>query len=465
MVRRTCVAQLRFFWLPEVLRGHMKVNATILYFLVVMALAGFLTPPARSQKMSSFDRDRALQMLDQVAKDIRKHYYDPKFHGVDWDAKVAEEKNKIKNETSLNMALAHIAAALISLDDSHTFFLPPPRPYRHDYGFQMTMIDNRCYVSQVRPDSDAEAQGVKRGDEVMAIEGYAPDRQTLWKLNYRFRLLRPQPDLQIALRDPSGRERQVVDKAKIVNLKRVADWTTAGGASDLWDVLRESEDEQHRMRIRSSPLGDELLVAKLPAFFFDQQEVDGLIDKARKHQALILDLRGNPGGAIETLKYLVGGVFENDVKIGNRAGRKELKPEIAKSRGRSIFTGKMIVLVDSESASASELFARIVQLEKRGLVIGDRSAGSVMEAKRYSYETGAETVVFYGASITESDLIMTDGKSLEHIGVTPDELVLPSAADLASGRDPVLAYAAGQVGVKLTPEDAGKMFPYEWARK
>jgi C-terminal processing protease CtpA/Prc len=85
-----------------------------------------------------------------------------------------------------------------------------------------------------------------------------------------------------------------------------------------------------------------------------------------------------------------------------------------------------------------------------------------MESKRYSYQVGLGTVSFYGASITDADIIMTDGKSLENIGVNPDEVVLPTAADLANDRDPVLAHAAQLAGVRLSPEAAGKMFPYEW---
>jgi hypothetical protein len=54
---------------------------------------------------------------------------------------------------------------------------------------------------------------------------------------------------------------------------------------------------------------------------------------------------------------------------------------------------------------------------------------------------------------------MTDGKSLEHVGVEPDKLLIPSAGAIAAGRDPVLAYATGQLGVKVDPVDAGKLFP------
>ena len=110
------------------------------------------------------------------------------------------------------------------------------------------------------------------------------------------------------------------------------------------------------------------------------------------------------------------------------------------------------------------MFARVVQLEKRGTVLGDRSAGAVMRAKFYSHQSGVETVAFFGASVTDADMVMTDGKSLEHAGIEPDQLALPTAADMAALRDPVLAQAASLAGVKLDPEKAGSFFPPKWKK-
>jgi C-terminal processing protease CtpA/Prc len=60
-------------------------------------------------------------------------------------------------------------------------------------------------------------------------------------------------------------------------------------------------------------------------------------------------------------------------------------------------------------------------------------------------------------------VIMSDGNTLEKVGVTPDELLLPTPADLAAGRDPVLAHAAELAGLKLDPVEAAKLFPFKWA--
>ena len=87
-----------------------------------------------------------------------------------------------------------------------------------------------------------------------------------------------------------------------------------------------------------------------------------------------------------------------------------------------------------------------------------------MQSQQYGHQVGLETVSIYGASITNADVIMKDGKSLEHVGVVPDELLLPSASDLAANRDPVLARAAELVGLKLDSGAAGKLFPIEWKK-
>lgn len=318
------------------------------------------------------------------------------------------------------MAMAHVAASLDKLEDSHTFFLPPQRPYTHDYGFQLQMIGNRCYVSRVRPGSDAEAKGVRPGDEVLGLNGYRPIRDNLWKMQYAFWMLRPQAGLRLNLLSPTGTEEQLDAMAKIRELPAVLDATGSG----IWDLVREEEREEYGVRVRYAEEGDDLLIVKIPEFL-PELEVDSVTGKMRKHSAVILDLRGDPGGSVDTLEALLGSVFKNKVKIADRVARDSTKPleTIPTWHG---FSGKLVVLVDSQSASAAELFARVIQLENRGLVVGDRSAGAVMEAERYSHTLGVDKVIAYGASVTVANLIMTDGKSLEHRGVIPDVLALPT---------------------------------------
>ena len=85
-----------------------------------------------------------------------------------------------------------------------------------------------------------------------------------------------------------------------------------------------------------------------------------------------------------------------------------------------------------------------------------------MVSKHYGHEIGMDIKVFFGSSITNADLIMADGKSLENVGVQPDEIVLPTGQDLAAQRDPALSRAAELLGVKLDAEKAGSFFPVEW---
>jgi carboxyl-terminal processing protease len=422
---------------------------------------GCLVALSMAQEYDSRRREQAQTMLRDVTDDVKKHYYDPQLHGLDWDAKVRETKDKIDKATSLNQALTLIAALLDRLNDSHTFFLPPPRPYVHDYGFQMQMVGDRCYIMRVRPGSDAETKGIRAGDELITVEGYAPSRDDFWRLQYLFTILRPQPGLRLAVRKPDGSQNQVDVVAKFRQLPSVKDITGSG----IFDVIRDAENQAYSTRVRYADKGNDLLIVKLPEFNLTISETDAVVGKMRKYNAAIVDLRGNHGGSLETLRFLLGGLFESRVKIGDRISRNSSVKPVETESGRRGFAGKLCVLIDSQSASASELLARVVQIEKRGTVIGDHSSGAVMEAVHYSHQIGIGTVLFYGASVTEADLRMSDGQSLEHKGVSPDILLLPTASDLAAGRDPVLARAAEELNIKISPEDAGAMFPYEWPKE
>jgi len=416
---------------------------------------------AQAQSFTGQDRDRVRGMLDVIKGDIKKNYYDPAFHGIDIEARFKAADEKIKTVDSLGQAYGVIAQALSEFNDSHLFFVPPPRPARVDYGWQMQMIGAECYVIAVKPGSDAEAQGLKPGDRILKVDGFAPTRDNIWKMQYRYFVLRPQPGIQVVAQAAGGEPRELALKAKVIQRKRRLDFTGEGGVEDIELILRDIDKEDHQNRHRYTETGD-IFIWKMPQFDLADGEVDDMMKKASKHKALILDLRGNGGGAEKTLQRLIGNLIDHEVKIADVKRRKETKPVIAKTRGNDAFKGQVVVLIDSRSASSAELLARIVQLEKRGTVLGDHSAGAVMRAKGYYYEMGAGTITFYGAQITDADSIMSDGQSLEHLGVQPDELLLPSAADMAAKRDPVLSRAASLLGGTLSAEKAGTMFPIEW---
>jgi C-terminal processing protease CtpA/Prc len=405
--------------------------------------------------ISKTDRERALGILDNVMKGIQENYYDPNLKGLDWNAVHAQAKEKIEESNSLNAALAQVAAAVSTLNDSHTRFVPPYKPFKLDFGLDYQTIWSRVFITRVRPGSDAAAKNIRPGAEILSMDGVKPTRQNLYDIAYLIYRLDPREELNLELLYPSGEKQTVTVKAKIIQHSAMS---ARFGGGQWNDMRREGDNWRHRMRIQVVKTGD-VCIVKFPIFFHDFDDLHEMQKKILPCTTAIIDLRGNPGGAVDTLKLFVGMFFDDDVKIFDEVTRKKTNSTVAKSEHHNNYSGKVIVLVDSGSASAAELFARVIQLEKRGTIIGDMSSGYVMEDTWFPFFSSG---IDYGADITIANAVMVDGKSLEHHGVKPDDIQFPQPTDIESGRDPVLAHAVEAAGGKMTPEEAGKLFPYEW---
>lgn len=317
------------------------------------------------------------------------------------------------------------------------------------------MIGDKCLVTAVKPKSDAEKQGLKVGDEILSIEGFRPNRKEMWKINYYYNSLSPRAGLNIKVKSPDAKEsRELNIASKIIPLKSVLDFS---------DLVRESElYSAGKIENRFVKIGN-TTIWKMPTFSVEPSFIDGIMKgKLSQSANLILDLRGNRGGYVVTLEQLAGYFVQKDTKIADLKGRKEMKPQMAKTKGADIFRGKLIVLIDSNSGSASEIFARFMQIEQRGIVIGDQSSGAVMQSRIVPMELGANAIVPYGMNLTNADVLMTDGKSIEHVGVTPQIPMMLTGSDLAAQRDTVLAASLQLLEQNVSPEQAGKLFPFVW---
>jgi C-terminal processing protease CtpA/Prc len=279
----------------------------------------------------------------------------------------------------------------------------------------------------------------------------------LWKVRYYYNIVSLRDKVKLTLLAPGAAEPRVVEVRS--EYKTRPQKITYRTEYRLFDNFYNEENDKHRY-VDDGNVG----IWRFPSFAFEPGDVSVIMSRFKGKDGIIIDLRGNGGGYVVTMEALTARFFDKDIKVAELVGRKKWDPSIAKTTGaKDMFKGKVIVLLDSESGSASEVFARVIQLEKRGIVLGDVSAGAVMQSLPFHGQLGTDSVVPYGASITNADLIMADGKSIEHIGVIPDELILPTAEDLAKQRDPVLARALELLGIKTSSDQAGKIFPgYFW---
>ena len=445
--------------------GSPRLAVTWVLLCVIAGGAAVSSQAPQAPQITSMQRVQARQMLRTIRDAIRKDYYDPAFHGLDLAEHFKAAETKIETVDSIGRAYAVIAQAVIDFGDSHTYFLPPQVPAQYEYGWQMAIVGDRCLVLGVKPGSDAEAKGLRAGDRILEIETVPVTRADLWKMRYSLYLLNPRRRVRLLAETPGSSPRPLEIETKV----------TPGPKELRIDIdrlindLPTEFDEMSVKRVNRIARLDSVAVWRLEDFGFPPDEVDRQFDAVIKGATdLILDLRGNPGGYVKTLEQLTGRLFDRDVKIADLKERKSTKPSIAKKR-KTPFMGRIVALVDSESGSAAEILARVLQLEERGKVLGDRTSGSVMMGGiRMSavelISSGIDEVRLlpFGFSVTLADVIMKDGKSLERAGVLPDEVMLPTQEDLAAGRDPVLARAATLLGATLDADAAGKLFPLVW---
>lgn len=134
---------------------------------------------------------------------------------------------------------------------------------------------------------------------------------------------------------------------------------------------------------------------------------------------LILDLRGNPGGYLDSSVDIASWFLENGKTIVTEDYANKKTPTIYRSRGYNVFNDKLkfVILIDSGSASASEIVAGALQDHKKAKLVGTQSygKGSVQEVVKVTSNTLMK--------VTVAKWLTPNGTSISQKGLTPDYVV------------------------------------------
>ena len=160
-------------------------------------------------------------------------------------------------------------------------------------------------------------------------------------------------------------------------------------------------------------------------------------EKNKKIEGYILDLRNNPGGLL-TQAINITDFFLDDGEIVSTKGRKTSETRKFFARKGDEVAGKpIIVLINSGSASASEIFAGALKDHKRAIILGENSYGKGSVQSIIPLRNGG------GMRLTISKYYLPSGDSISDVGVTPDIVVeeIESNFKISTDNDNQLNYA------------------------
>ncbi|MEJ6581950.1 MAG: S41 family peptidase [Akkermansiaceae bacterium] len=152
-------------------------------------------------------------------------------------------------------------------------------------------------------------------------------------------------------------------------------------------------------------------------------------------EGLIIDLRGNPGGLGIMATGLVGRLIDKELDLGDMNNPSGNLPFHAFPQ-ENAYLGPVAVLVDTFSASTSEIFAAALQEHKRARIIGRPTMAAVLPSMIDKLSNGDRLQYAIGDFVTAVNKVHLEGR-----GVTPDELIPINPAAMREGRDPDLEAA------------------------
>ena len=325
---------------------------------------------------------------------VRENYYDPTFNGIDWYDYEHKFDNQIENA---NDAYRAIKKMLESLKDPYTRFLDA-RAFQdendaidaHIVGIGINLQQSKdqahLLITRTIENSPAERAGLTAGDELIAIDnasalGITPEQ---------------------AAEHIRGKAGTTVKLA----IKH------AGNEKNIEVTRQEIEIRAVQIKMYDSGIG----YIQLSTFISNDaaREFRRALSKLSGAKGIILDLRDNPGGllanALEMADMLLdGGTIVSTI---SRHGR-----HVDVSSGQPLTKQPIVVLVDEESASASEILASAIKDNGRGIVLGTRTYGKGLVQEINRLPGGA------ALHITVSRYLTANGSDINKVGIEPDILI------------------------------------------